>query len=195
MKNTLAILLSLVLIAFAGNEVIAQSGGMYELNPMSRPLNTVNKKTTENGVTYEKTYWKYWNSPLTWNPIDTTEAFMLSNLAPSGIDTTFAYYLKTASTGKYRTAVAIQFGNGTIWATPHPSLLDSVSLLTSTPGACAPCTGDSILVGRQLYWLTKIKQHAGADRVRLIIRKDTTITASGTATFETGFNYNPVKSK
>jgi len=196
MKTLFAILLAVILTIVCDEPMNAQSGGMYLLKPTTKPLKAINRETTANGVEYEKPYWKYWNSPSTWCPIDTSEAFMLSELSPTGIDTTFAYYLKSSATTAYHTAIRVQFGNGGTWATAYASAVDSVLRKTTSPGATLGAfAGDSILAGRSLHFILKQKQNAGADRVRLLIQKDTTNTVSGTSTYEMGFIYTPVKVK
>lgn len=129
-------------------------------------------------------YWKYWASPKLWSAVDTTEAFSLGRIK----DTIFAYYVKSGGT-IYHGLISVQFGNAATgapiqWRTAVS--VDSIGRTGATPG-WKHGVGDSVVVGRSLWFIRNKDLNAGCNVARLLIAKDTANCSAAGQLYSAGF--------
>ena len=197
MKKTILILaLLLVIGADAAISQVKVQSMAKDLLVMTKRGKTGDALTVNLGDGSSTFYWKIWASPKYWSAIDTTTAFLMSELGQVG-DTVVVPFIASDATTPYNAAIFIQWGNGanqngsTVW---KPAVfLDSIVRIGTALAPPVPATGDdSVFVGRNVHhdWMASGK---GADRFRLLIRKDTTTAANanpgtnnGTSTYRAG---------
>lgn len=181
MKTLMIVLILFGLVILP--ETVVPSVATAQTNEVVYPLKLRNTKAAKSGdgVWSIPRYLKRHQTPLLWNPVDTSEWFPLALLQPG--DTLVAYYWK--STGaRYYGRVMYQFAHGAdhVKAAVH---IDSIKRVGGA-AVLVSSTADSIVVGQPLWhrWMTG--RNTGADRVRLLFVKDTTNTPTGDATLEMG---------
>lgn len=199
MKNILVLIALIALIAVVAQPVAAQvevKDFNYELVASSKS----GKGLRDGSATF---YWKIWQSPKLWAPVDTSSVFNMSELIVG--DTVCVPYIKSnTATQPYNAAIKIQWGqsgNGTVVWKPAVTL-DSIVRIGTLLVPPTPATGkDSVFVGRNIHhdWMTSGK---GSDCFRLLIAKDTTSaadanpgTSNGTGTYELGVIRRSYKGK
>lgn len=181
MKTLISLLLAIAVVAVAlPAQMIAQ-----EKSSIYTPLKIVNNKAATK-TSSETALFKNWASPNSWNPIDTTEAFSLSNLMPGD---TLLIPVFSSTAARYYGALKVQFGytgSGNLLWRP-PITLDSAKRVGSAIAALVSSTADSIIVARSVWWRRVGKGEAGATHARVIFGKDTTNTPnSATAVYRLG---------